>query len=658
MKIFSYIKEYFLHILVFILAILGIVVIYTYEREIAYGFIAFTIIISLIAFFRSIYLNRKLAMQIKNASHYLDFNQRERLDKFVLPIVFAGKEGEIIWYNESFSLDIINDKVLENENISSLIGRSDLETCSDIGKLSVTLNSSNYYVYVSKIKSDKKASNDCFILYFVDVTDLYKVKEKYKNEAPLFISLDFDNFSDILDNYKTGDAMLINGQLENIIESWSNKYNCLMNKVSDDAYLLITESQYLDDMVADKFSFLEKIRDFKYKNKELGLTISGGVSTDRDIIKCDENSTQALDLAKSRGGDQVVIKRNNDIQIIGGLSDTGSKRTKSKIRLVSSTIVELVHNSDIVYIMGHCFSDLDSIGGAVGVYAWVNAMGKEAKIVVNRKDSLATKLIDYLENMGFDGFINPEDLPKEYSSKSMLIVVDSHRADFLDEPELYKKIDVCVVIDHHRKTIDAIDKAMIFYNEISASSVCEMITELIQYSPIKVDISPYIAEALLSGIMLDTRNFVFKTSASCFEAAAYLKQKGANMLNVRKFFSNDISSYKKKNAIMSNSEIYKNCVVGYTDERLQDQRDIRILSSQVADELLYIPDVKASFVVYPQGDHVNISARSLGEMNVQVMMEKLGGGGHLTMAAVSLDKVTIEQAITILKKEIDEYFKN
>ncbi|MDO5015219.1 MAG: DHH family phosphoesterase [Clostridia bacterium] len=658
MKILSYIKEYFLHILVLVLSALAIVVIYMYERDIAYGFIAITTLITLIAFFRSIYSKRKLSIQIKNVSHYLDINQSDRLNDFVLPVVITKAEGNILWYNKSFSLDIIKDKLLENENISSLIGRSDLENCNDLGKIFVTLNSAHYYVYVDKIESYKNSSDNCFILYFVEITDLYDMKEKYIKQTPLFINLDFDNFSDILDNFKTGDATLIKGQLENIIENWSGKFNCLMNKVGDDAYLLITESQYLDEMIEDKFSFLDKIREFKYKNKDLGLSISGGVSTNRNIIKADEHSYQALDLAKSRGGDQVVIKNNNDIKIIGGLTDAGSKRTKSKIRLVSSTIVELVENSDIVYITGHCYSDLDSIGGAVGIHSWVSAIGKEAKIVVNRKESLALKLIDYLEDLGFDGFISPEDLPKEFSSKALLVVVDSHRADFLEVPDLYKKINVCVVIDHHRKTIDAIDNAMIFYNEISASSVCEMVTELIQYSSVKVDFSPYVAEALLSGIMLDTRNFVFKTSASCFEAAAYLKQKGANMINVRKFFSNDITSYKKKNAIMSNSEIYKNCVIGYTDERVLGQREIRILSSQVADELLYIPDVKASFVVYPQGENVSISARSLGEMNVQVMMENLGGGGHLTMAATSLENVSINKAIDILKEQIDKYFEN
>lgn len=307
-------------------------------------------------------------------------------------------------------------------------------------------------------------------------------------------------------------------------------------------------------------------------------------------------------------------------------------------------------------VMGHKFSDLDCIGAAVGVCAAAGAFGKSAKIVTYEKTSLATPLMEYMKAQS-DGdlFIHPDIARHTVTEKTLLFVVDTHKADFTEEPEIYEKAPSVVVIDHHRKTVDYIQNAVIFYHEPHASSACEMVTELLQYMQRKPIIGAVQANALLAGIMLDTKEFALRTGVRTFEAAAYLRARGADTVTVKGFFNSSMENKKLRGQVVLNAQSYRNCAVSVADIK---HKDIRIISAQAADELLTVSDVSASFVLFRTGDTANISARSMGKVNVQLIMEALGGGGHQTMAAVQLANTDLSEARQMLKKAIDEYYEN
>ena len=347
-------------------------------------------------------------------------------------------------------------------------------------------------------------------------------------------------------------------------------------------------------------------------------------------------------MALGRGGDQAAIKKNDSYKFFGGVSKGVEKRDKVKTRVIAATLTNHIDNSSNVIIMGHRFSDLDSVGSCIGMWsAVVKGLNKNAYILINRQQTLAKSLVASFEKAGFDSIFKTEDEALDLLDEhSLLIIVDTHNPNFVESKEVYERCDRVVVIDHHRMMVNHIDKALVFFHEPYASSASEMTAELVQYLGHN-SLSRLESEALLSGIMLDTKNFVLRTGVRTFEAAAYLKSNGADTVEVKRLFSNSIDTYKVKYKLVSEAEIFNYCAIASADE---DIPDIRIASAQAADELLGIENVKASFVIYKTGKTVNISARSLGDMNVQVIMEQLGGGGHQMMAACQLENTGIAEA--------------
>ena len=360
-------------------------------------------------------------------------------------------------------------------------------------------------------------------------------------------------------------------------------------------------------------------------------------------------------MALGRGGDQAVVKTDNGYRFFGGVSNGVEKRSRSKTRIIANALQDLIINSDRIFIMGHRFGDLDSVGASCGLAGAVQLLGKEVYIAVDSKKNLASNLIDMV-NEATDNrlFISPADAADMIENDDMLIIVDTHNKDYIESVSLYEKARSVVVIDHHRKTVNFIDNAVIFHHEPYASSASEMVTELIQYFDYHSDekIAAFYAEALLAGIMLDTKNFVMRTGVRTFEAAAFLKKVGADTIEVKHLFSNSIDSYRRKTQIVASAKIHNNCAIAAADF---ESDDIRLVAPQAADELLNITDVDASFVIYKTSNTVNISARSLGSVNVQLIMEQLGGGGHQTMAAVQLKDTTIKDAARALILTIDEF---
>ena len=389
----------------------------------------------------------------------------------------------------------------------------------------------------------------------------------------------------------------------------------------------------------------------------MNVTLSIGIGrTASTIAESESFAKQALEMAQGRGGDQAAIKTVTGFEFYGGVSKGIERSTKVKARIIANQLIQLVESSDRVYIMGHKLSDLDSVGSSVGLACAIRNLGHKADVVVNSLASLSTQLISRLNQPDSPDslFLSPDNAVQSITDNSLLIIMDTHNPAMLESGELHSKAKQVVIIDHHRKTVNYIDNSLIFYHEPYASSASEMVTEILGYFGEAGKITALQAEALLAGIMLDTKNFTIKTGVRTFEAAAFLRKLGADTVNVKGLFANSIENYRQKVALVSNAEIYKRCAVATTT---MFSPDMRLIAPQAADELLNIENVDASFVYYRNaGDEIYVSARSLGALNVQLVMEYLGGGGHQTMAAAQLKSISLEDAEKRVKEAIDNYY--
>lgn len=416
----------------------------------------------------------------------------------------------------------------------------------------------------------------------------------------------------------------------------------VIRKLENDLFYAVMESRHLHEIMNDRFRILDEARQIRV-NDRMHITFSIGVGDGASsLAESEKFAQQSLDMALGRGGDQAAVKTENGFCFFGGASKGVEKKSKTKIRSIALAMQELIENSDQVFLMGHRFGDLDSIGSACGLAGAIQLMQKPAYVVVHRQNCLATPLIQQMEQCS-DGpaFIEPTEAIAHITENSLLIVVDTHNKEILESVELYQQARYVIVIDHHRKNVNFIENAVIFHHEPYASSASEMVTEILQYFRMDTEISAAYADALLAGIMLDTKNFVMRAGVRTFEAAAYLRKIGADTVQVKRLFSGTISDYSIRAQIVSHAEMYRNNAISAVKLSCPD---VRMIASQAADELLNIQGVDASFVLYLEEKGVSISARSMGNVNVQIIMEQLGGGGHQTMAAVQLPGYTIQEA--------------
>ena len=413
-------------------------------------------------------------------------------------------------------------------------------------------------------------------------------------------------------------------------------------------------------MIADKFKILEEVRAIPVTGKT-PITLSIGVGIGSvDLEESEQFARQALEMAQGRGGDQAAVKRDDGYEFFGGVSKGIEKHTKVKTRIVAAALTDIIESSSSVYIMGHRNGDMDSVGSGAGLCGAIRILRPDIPVnmVVDLERNLAKPIIGRLnENLRDEEpvFISPEDALGKMDANSLLIIVDTNNKDLLDSPEVYAAAKQIVVIDHHRQVVNYIDNAVIFHHEPYASSACEMTAELIQYFPGIDKLQSYYADVMLAGIMLDTKDFVMRTGVRTFEAAAFLRKLGADMVAVKNLFANTMACIQKRSKLIADAEIYKRCAIAVDDTA---DEYIRVASAQAADQMLEIVGVDASFVIFRIPTGVNISARSLGAMNVQIIMEKLGGGGHQTMAAAQLNDVRVTEAKAELISAIDEYIQN
>ena len=596
---------------------------------------------------------RDLTHLLLHLSAKLDMNKKKSLSSFPFPVVVTDESGEMLLYNKHFADAILRGESFEKGDLDRLLPGL---VSDDFPPGGVSISHDERYFtayYDETIHNDKRVR----IFYFVEDTELKRTAIAYEESRPYVLFLSFDGLNEIQKNYSSNDFGEIRMLLDRIVSNWASGFSAVYDKLSTDLYVVIAERHNVDAMRADKFKILAEVRALSFHDRHVGVSLSVGVGCGETFSACENNARQALDMAQSRGGDQVALREaDGSYSFYGGVAKGIEKTNKVRTRIVASSIAELIRSSKNVLLMGHRFPDLDAMGAATAMCAACTAMGVPAFIVTDSEKSLASPLLDRLRDEGLASrLLQPQDAAEKVGKDTLLIVVDTHIGSFTEVPMLLEKVTRKVVIDHHRKSVQFIDDAVIFFHDPAASSACEMVTELLQYLTPQPVIGPLEADALLSGITLDTRNFVLRAGVRTFEAAAYLKSRGADTVRVKKMFASSLESYRLRNEILAVSSSYRGCAIAATSVQTPE---IRIIASQAADELLNISEVDASFVLFAAGDCINISARSLGQINVQVIMETLGGGGHQTMAAAQIRDATIDEAQEKLRTAIDQYYDN
>ncbi len=604
----------------------------------------FAAIVSTVFFILSSYkFNRYIKTVIKSAENVCSGVNKNFLEKIPLPVVVVGKQSDIVWFNENFENSVSKGIDCTGDNISNFIGEKTLDKIHDKNLTDVKCGGLRYTVF-------GVPSDEVTILYFLEDTYYKEISIEYSESRPAVAIIMFDNREEFERESTDGEDAQIVARVESVLQKWAAGTTGFFKKLSGDRYMVIMEERHVKKFIQEKFKILEDIRNIKL-NDTTWATISIGLGRGgRTLKECEFWARKALDMALGRGGDQVVIKSFEKYKFFGGVSRGFEKRSKVRTRVISATLSEHIRSSDCVLIMGHKFSDLDSVGAAIGMCSAINkGQNKPAYVVINKHETLAYALVENIEKENNKSiFLSPEDALDFITDKTLLIIVDTHSDSFVESEEIYKRCDKVVVIDHHRMMVNHINNALVFYHEPYASSASEMVTEIVQYLSDNV-LTRLEAEALLAGIMLDTKNFVLKTGSRTFDAASYLRRRGADTVEVKRMFSNSIDTYKAKYQLVSGAEIFNNCAIACAEE---GTKDIRVACAQAADELLSIQGVSASFVIYPSEGTINISARSLGDVNVQLIMEEMGGGGHQTMAGAQIKNKNIEYVREELAKII------
>lgn len=598
---------------------------------------------------------------VEDLSADIDDATKKAILNLPIPLCILEFDGSINWYNSKF-LNIVREKNMLEKNIEELIPNLNLRKALNENKelyTEVDIGDKKYNVVYNIVKSERDGSPKYLIMvYFIDKTEYVNLLNKYEEEKPVILLIQIDSYDEVLQSAKEDVRPLITAEVERKLNSWAVDLKGAFRKNNKDKYTLWINARDLELLESDKFSILDEIREIDYGNK-LPITLSIGIGVMGETLQQNlKYANGALDLALGRGGDQAVIKRKDKSIFYGGKSKAVEKKTKVKARLIAYALRDLILDSHDIYIMGHKYPDLDAIGAAIGIQSICKSLDKKSKIVLNSPNSSIDIYMDMLRKSDEykNAFISKEEAIRHCSRNTIVIVVDTHRPNFTECEELLKISDKIIVIDHHRRGVEFIDNAVLMYHETYASSTCEMVTELIQYIGEKVYIDKLAAEGLLSGITLDTKNFTFKTGVRTFEAASILRKLGADTISVKKLFQGDLEYFIAKAEIIKNTRIIdtKIAISFCADNILNSQ----LVAAQGADELLNIKGIKASFVLGKGKDNIIfISARSLGDINVHVLMEKLGGGGHIDVAGAQLKDMSFEDALEVVEKLIIEYIR-
>ena len=596
---------------------------------------------------------------IQNLSLDIDETTKKAVMNLPIPLCILEFDGKITWYNRKFNTMIGQDDLL-GVNIDNLIKNLNLRKVLNENKemyTDINYKDREYTIVYNVIKNEKeKNAKYLMMLYWIDKTDFLNMQKKYEEEKNVVMLIQVDGYDEVLKSAQEENRPLLSVAIEKELANLEINTKGALRRTSKDKFFLMMNKKELIKLESEKFLILDQIRKIDYGNN-LPVTISMGIGIDGDTINDNlKFATGALDLALGRGGDQAVVKTQDKFAFYGGKSKAVEKTTKVKSRLIGHALREVILESDNIFIMGHKYPDMDAMGAAVGIYDICKSCNKSANIVLDYSNESIEEFVKRINKSDYyDGvFVDSDYAIKECTKNTLVIVVDTHRPNFTECPQLLNMSDKVVVIDHHRRGVDFINDTVLLFHEIYVSSTCEMVTEIVQYIEDDIRINKLTAEGLLAGISLDTKNFAFKTGVRTFEAASYLKKSGADTIEVKKLFNSDIKDFITKAEIIQNAKVInENICLAYT---MTEANNINIVIAQAADELLNIKEVEASFVLGKKDDKVFISARSLGNINVHVLMEKLGGGGHRDMAGAQLD-TSLEKAYEIIKDTIQAHLK-
>ena len=582
-----------------------------------------------------------------------------------IPLIIVETDGNIVWRSTKFVSEFanidINNYIMELlDNINEEIKTRENETDKSIVR-NLKIENKDYKILGEFVKSGnierKRENKYMMILYFIDETENLKLKKEYNDSKSCVGIIMIDNYEETMSQIDIDTRPGVIAEIEKAIYDWANETDGIIVKADRDRFVYLFEQRYLEKIKENKFNILDTIKDINIQDRAV-LTLSIAISNEGETDKEKYDSARAtMDVILGRGGDQAAIRENGKYQFFGGRAEEVEKRTKVKARIVAHALEELIQENEQVLIMGHVNPDVDALGSALGVYRLATDLSKPAFIVANTDTMALAGVKQSLdeEEIYKDVIINSEIAEEKINEKTLLIIVDTHKSNYVEVPSLLDKTNQIAIIDHHRRSPDFIEKSILTFHEVYASSASELVTELLQYTGVQTKLTKIEAEVLYAGIMMDTKNFTFKTGVRTFEAAAFLRKCGVDIIRVKKWFQSDLETYKKITEIIKTTEIINETIgIAVYDE---DDKNANIICAKSADELLSIGNITASFVLGKLEDgKITVSGRSIGDINVQIILEKMGGGGHITLAGAQIEGKTIDEVKQELKEKIEEYF--
>ena len=649
-------KFYFAVMLLFAVAAIPV----NWQLALAEG----TLTVLLYFYFRQSNQKRRqgVLQYIDSVTGSVDTASKSTLINSPLPtLVFRPDTGEIIWSNESFlQLAGVREHLFEMR-LSEAVPDFQVQWLLSGKQESperVELNNHRFRVYGSLVRSRNRTGVQSLVAttYWVETTEADHLREVYEASRPVAAILMLDNYEDLMKACEDTQRSAVLAQIDEKLQTWANAGQGILLKTDRNHYLFLFEEQYFQHFVDEKFSILDTVRAIRVA-ENIHPTLSIGIGKDSPSIpELYKNAKLSLEMALSRGGDQAVVRNQVDFAFYGGRTKATEKRTKVKSRVMANAFRELIADAGEVYIMGHSFADMDAVGAAAGICCAARKRGKQARIVIDREHTAAETLVARLDALPeYSGvFLTPAEAFLQMRADTLLVVVDTNRPDMVENPQLLESCNRVAVIDHHRRAATYIENAAFNFHEPYASSASELVTELLQYLVEPTDLLREEAGALLAGIVLDTKHFTQRTGGRTFEAAAFLRRSGADTAEVQRLFQGDLKDMVTKYDIIRRAEMYRsNIAVSVVEESGVD----RVAAAQAADDLLTLKGVQASFVVYAAEGAVLMSARSLGEINVQVILEALGGGGNSTTAGARIEDTDPESVRQQLIGVLDAYFE-
>ena len=595
------------------------------------------------------YQRRRLRTFVAKNLCSTDFeNSRIQYSLTGLPIpTMLIADGRVLWYNTIFREKVLNGTDAVTRPIDRLFPELDLAVCSRPHGQDLTVGNKRFTAYAGAAKGSRGAN----IVYLVDDTVYKQTLEEYTASRPACLIIVIDSYDELFDDMKDSEQAKELEAINSLLEAYIAKSTGFLRKISNSRYIAVVEERDIHWMLQERFEILDQVRALHpggFTTLSIGVGHGG-----KTLQECHQMARESIDIALGRGGDQAAVKTVDGFEFYGGISHGVEKRSHVRSRIIANALCDLIKKSDSVIIMGHRMSDLDAIGSAIGVLRICKICGVPAVIAVNSDATLAGPLLKTFIDAGeVHNFILPDQTLDVITPRTLLIVVDTYQKRLLESQKIYEKCKRVVVIDHHRMAVGHIDNPLLLYHEPYASSASELVCELLQFLPKEDNITALEAQALLAGIMLDTRSFALHVGVRTFEAAAWLRSRGAQTADTKLLFNTSKEEYEARAHIVESAYIYKGCAIALSEEL---DAGMNVVLPMAANDLLTINGVDASFVAVAKNGGVNISARSMGALNVQVILEPLGGGGHLMMAGAQLHDCTLQDAETRIREQIDIY---